>query len=290
MVHFDGDGCGEQKGLGQGVGALELLVDLQGARVAVAGGVSDFEQGMARGFEIPRAGECGAIAIGAGLCDQMADRVGDDERDGVFLRFVGGDFDDFSGDFPGIGGFDELALGGCINPCAEDLVPFVPLEDVGQGMAVESLGGICGLGDMEQEVVAEEPVGVLNLEEMKAGGRQVLEADLNGFAIGFQGAGCADAIHKEIGVVANVAATDFHGMVAWIKGGELLCTRLFFDRPECPESRLWFCDVALKSHSGRECANKAALLCESEKSGTGISFSIAGHCDVRAAFVLGVEL
>ena len=98
--------------------------------------------------------------------DLMSDRVGDDQRDGLFLRFVRGDLNDFPRDFPGVSGFEQLALGGSIHPRAEDLVPLGPLENVGQRIAVESMGGFGGLGDMEQEVVAEEPVGVLNLKEM----------------------------------------------------------------------------------------------------------------------------
>ena len=166
---------------------------------------------MARSFEIPRGTECGPIAIGPGLGDLMSDGVGDDQRDGLFLRFVRGDLNDFPRDFPGVSGFEQLALGGSIHPCAEDLVPLRPLENVDQRIAVESLDGFGGLGDMEEEVVAEEPVGVLNLKDMDAGRGQVLEADLNGFSNGFQGARGADPIDKEMGIVANVAATDFHG-------------------------------------------------------------------------------
>ena len=245
---------------------------------------------MAKGFEIPRGREYSPIAVGAGLCDLMSDRVGDDQRDGLFLRFVRGDFDDFPRDFPGVSGFEQLALGGSIHPRAEDLVPFGPLEYVGQRIALESLSRFGGLSDMEQEVVAEEPVGVLNLKEMDAGRGQVLKADLNGFSNDFEGARGADPIDEEIGIIANMAATDFHGKAARIDGGELLCPRLFFNRPECPESRLWFCNVALKSDSGRECANKSGFFCESDERPTGIGFAIAGSCDVRAAFELGVKL
>ena len=94
---------------------------------------------------------------------------------------------------------------------------------------LERLGDITSIvGDMENEVVAEKPLGILDLEEVDALGGEGIEFDGNGF--GFllsDGGGNATAVDDDVGVIGNMACVERHRFLILGQDGEMLSAALF---------------------------------------------------------------
>ena len=94
---------------------------------------------------------------------------------------------------------------------------------------LERLGDITSIvGDMENEVVAEKPLGILDLEEVDALGGEGIEFDGNGF--GFllsDGGGNASAVDDDAGVIGDMACVERHRFLILGQDGEMLSAALF---------------------------------------------------------------
>ncbi len=93
---------------------------------------------------------------------------------------------------------------------------------------LERLGDITSIaGDMENEVVAEKALGILELEEVDAVGREGIEFDGNGFGFFLlDSGGNATAVDDDAGVIGDMACVERHRFLVAGENGEVLASAL----------------------------------------------------------------
>ena len=124
-----------------------------------------------------------------------------------------------------VSGFQEVSNSEKAPTCDDSLQAVSKLVRI----FLERLGDITSIvGDMENEVVAEKPLGILDLEEVDALGGKGIEFDGNGF--GFllsDGGGNATAVDDDVGVIGNMACVERHRFLILGQDGEMLSAALF---------------------------------------------------------------
>lgn len=92
---------------------------------------------------------------------------------------------------------------------------------------------------MEDEVVAKEAVGILDLEKVESVWWEGVEFDEDSFVLaGRDGGGDAATIDDDVGVIGHVAGIEGHRFFAIGEDGEMLSAGLRVERAEGPEGGL----------------------------------------------------
>ena len=195
-----------------------------------------------------------AVAIGGGNVGTVLDEIAGDFQAAMQRSDVEG---------------HRTALGILsVNACAVGNVAFgsfeVPTGDGGRQelrrtapgvieLAGQSVRGGAVVGDLENEIVAEEAVRVLDLEQVDSRRRHGCQSDDDGFPR-LQGhrAGDAAAVDDQAGILAEVAASELHPWVAGVQDGEFLAAALFLDGTKRPERGLRVVHVRSGAETGGE--------------------------------------
>lgn len=131
------------------------------------------------------------------------------------------------------------------------------------GVLLEGFGNVAGLiGDVEDEVVAEESVGILDLQEMESVGRKGVEFDGDGLCFtGGDGGANAASVDDDVGILRHVTGVDGHRFFSVGEDGEVLSSALHLERAEGPEGGLGEGESGARSMAGGEGAEEGFLLC-----------------------------
>lgn len=141
---------------------------------------------------------------------------------------------------------------------------------------------------MENEVVAEETPGILDLEEVDAVGGEGIEFDGNGF--GFllsDGGGNASAVDDDEGLFGHVAGVKRHRFLILGQDGEMLSAALLVQCAESPECGLMEGEAGLGSVAGGEGSGEGSFLGKVEKLLPGEAAALA--IDLEVAVILELK-
>ena len=157
------------------------------------------------------------------------------------------------------------------------------------GALLEGFGNVFGfIGDVEDEVVAEEPLVTLNLEEVKAVGRKGFEFDGDGFGFTlFESGWNTASVDDDVGICGDVAGVDGHRFFPVGEDGKVLPTTLFMERAEGPEGGLEEGEASACSVTGGEGAEEGAIAGELEKLIAGEAAAVA--IDLNVVVVLELK-
>ena len=183
-----------------------------------------------------------------------------------------------------------VALRVRVHPGPDDAIPLRLAKQLAELSAPRAFRFRRIFRDVEDEVIAAQSAGSLELQEVHSGCGQCSQRDLHGFALAIHGARDAPAIDDHDRVLVDVPPAYRHGGVARIENGKLLMPALLLDRPERPQRRLRMIGGGLGAESRGEGADKAAAAGERDKVCAVERSPRAAAFDKGATMQTGVEL
>ncbi len=157
------------------------------------------------------------------------------------------------------------------------------------GVTVEGFENVRGfVGDVEDEVVAEEAVGILDLEKVESVWWEGVEFNGDGFVLaGRDGGGDAASVDDDMGVIGHVAGVEGHGFFAIGEDRKMLSAGLCVERAEGPESGLGEGEARSRTVAGGEGGDELSFFYEGEELGAGEALAVA--IDLEVVVVLELK-